>query len=99
MLSRFQMELNSSRILTNHEMQGKGYNSVRNAGTYVRDITDVIGYTDYAFECTEDSLAGLAKASVGKKMIVKVWHGTFVFGRSAGEALFRAFYLDQACAV
>ena len=32
-------------------------------------------------------------------MIVEAWHGAFVFGRDAGEAFFRSFYLDQACAV
>jgi ribulose-5-phosphate 4-epimerase/fuculose-1-phosphate aldolase len=60
---------------------------------------DVIGYTDYEFECTEDFLSGLLRAGTGKKMIVEAWHGAFVFGRDAGEAFFRSFYLDQACAV
>jgi ribulose-5-phosphate 4-epimerase/fuculose-1-phosphate aldolase len=60
---------------------------------------DVIGYTDYEFECTDDFLAGLLRAGIGKKMIVEAWHGAFVFGSSAGEAFFRSFYLDQACAV
>ena len=32
-------------------------------------------------------------------MIVQAWHGAFVFGRDAGEAFFRSFHLDQACAV
>ena len=60
---------------------------------------DVIGYTDYEFECTDDFLAGLLRAGQGRKMIVEAWHGAFVFGRDAAEAFFRAFYLDQACAV
>lgn len=60
---------------------------------------DVIGYSDYEFECTEDFLSGLLRAGMGKKMIVEAWHGAFVFGRDAGEAFFRSFYLDQACAV
>ena len=60
---------------------------------------DVIGYTDYEFECTEDVLSGLLRASIGKKMIVEAWHGVFIFGRDAGEAFFRSFYLDQGCAV
>ncbi len=60
---------------------------------------DVIGYTDYEFECTDDFLSGLLAAGVGKKAIVEAWHGAFVFGSSAGEAFFRTFYLDQACAV
>ncbi|MCU4653228.1 class II aldolase/adducin family protein [Roseibacterium sp. SDUM158016] len=60
---------------------------------------DVIGYTDYEFECTEDFLCGLLRAGQGRKMIVEAWHGAFVFGRNAGEAFFRSFYLDQACAV
>lgn len=60
---------------------------------------DVVGYTDYEFECTDDFLAGLLAAGRGKKMIVEAWHGAFVFGRNAGEAFFRNFYLDQACAV
>ena len=60
---------------------------------------DVIGYTDYEFECTDDFLSGLLAAGRDKKMIVEAWHGAFVFGRSAGEAFFRSFYLDQACAV
>jgi len=60
---------------------------------------DVIGYTDYAFECTDDFLSELLRAGTGKKMIVEAWHGAFVFGTSAGEAFFRSFYLDQACAV
>ncbi len=60
---------------------------------------DVIGYTDYEFECTDDFLTGLLAAGRGKKMIVEAWHGAFVFGRTAGEAFFRMFYLDQACAV
>ncbi|MCR9274765.1 MULTISPECIES: class II aldolase/adducin family protein [Mameliella] len=60
---------------------------------------DVIGYTDYEFECTDDFLSGLRAAGQGRKMIVEAWHGAFVFGRSAGEAFFRSFYLDQACAV
>jgi ribulose-5-phosphate 4-epimerase/fuculose-1-phosphate aldolase len=58
-----------------------------------------IGYTDYEFECTETFLSDLLAAGQGKKMVVEAWHGAFVFGRSAGEAFFRAFYLDQACAV
>ena len=60
---------------------------------------DVIGYTDYEFECTDDFLSGLLKAGRGKKMVVEAWHGAFVFGRDSGEAFFRSFYLDQACAV
>jgi ribulose-5-phosphate 4-epimerase/fuculose-1-phosphate aldolase len=60
---------------------------------------DVLGYTDYEFECTEDFLAGLLKAADGKKAIVEAWHGAFVFGSTAGEAFFRSFYLDQACSV
>jgi len=60
---------------------------------------DVIGYTDYEFECNDDFLSDLLRAGTGKKMIVEAWHGAFVFGRSAGEAFFRSFYLDQACAV
>ena len=60
---------------------------------------DGIGYTDYEFECTDDFLSGLLEAGRGKKMIVEAWHGAFVFGRDAGQAFFRAFYLDQACAV
>ena len=60
---------------------------------------DVIGYTDYEFECTDDFLSGLLEAGMGRKMIVEAWHGAFVFGRTAGEAFFRSFYLDQACAV
>lgn len=60
---------------------------------------DGIGYTDYEFECGDDFLAGLLAAGRGKKMVVEAWHGAFVFGRDAGEAYFRAFYLDQACAV
>jgi ribulose-5-phosphate 4-epimerase/fuculose-1-phosphate aldolase len=60
---------------------------------------DVIGYTDYEFECTDDFLSELLRAGTGKKMIVEAWHGAFVFGTSAGEAFFRSFYLDQACAV
>ncbi|MCC0066185.1 MAG: class II aldolase/adducin family protein [Rhodovulum sp.] len=60
---------------------------------------DVIGYTDYEFECTEDFLSGLLKAGTGRKAIVEAWHGAFVFGATAGEAFFRSFYLDQACAV
>ena len=60
---------------------------------------DVIGYTDYEFECTENFLCGLLAAGKGKKMVVEAWHGAFVFGRDAGEAFFRSFYLDQACAV
>jgi ribulose-5-phosphate 4-epimerase/fuculose-1-phosphate aldolase len=39
------------------------------------------------------------KAGSGKKAIVEAWHGAFVFGATAGEAFFRSFYLDQACAV
>lgn len=60
---------------------------------------EAIGYTDYEFECTDDFLSGLLKAGLGKKMIVEAWHGAFVFGRDAGEAFFRSFYLDQACTV
>jgi len=60
---------------------------------------DVIGYTDYEFECTADFLSGLLAAGRCKKMVVEAWHGAFVFGRDAGEAFFRSFYLDQACAV
>lgn len=60
---------------------------------------DVIGYTDYEFECTDDFLSGLRAAGAGKKAIIEAWHGAFVFGSSAGEAFFRTFYLDQACAV
>jgi ribulose-5-phosphate 4-epimerase/fuculose-1-phosphate aldolase len=60
---------------------------------------DVLGYTDYEFECTDDLLTGLLRAGRGKKAIVEAWHGAFVFGSTAGEAFFRSFYLDQACAV
>lgn len=60
---------------------------------------DIIGYTDYEFECTDDFLSGLLKAGTGKKAIIEAWHGAFVFGANAGEAFFRSFYLDQACAV
>ncbi|MEM7426200.1 MAG: class II aldolase/adducin family protein [Pseudomonadota bacterium] len=60
---------------------------------------EVIGYTDYEFECTDDFLSGLLAAGRGRKMVVEAWHGAFVFGRDAGEAFFRSFYLDQACAV
>jgi ribulose-5-phosphate 4-epimerase/fuculose-1-phosphate aldolase len=60
---------------------------------------DVLGYTDYEFECTEDFLSGLLNAGQGKKAIIEAWHGAFVFGSTAGEAFFRSFYLDQACAV
>ncbi len=60
---------------------------------------DVLGYTDYEFECTDDFLSGLLKAGTGKKAIVEAWHGAFVFGTTAGETFFRSFYLDQACAV
>lgn len=58
-----------------------------------------LGYTDYEFECTDAFLAGLLEAGRGKKAVIEAWHGAFVFGRSAGEAFFRAFYLDQACAI
>jgi ribulose-5-phosphate 4-epimerase/fuculose-1-phosphate aldolase len=58
-----------------------------------------IGYTDYEFECTDDFLTGLLNAGNNKKMVVESWHGAFVFGETAGEAFFRTFYLDQACAV
>lgn len=60
---------------------------------------EAIGYTDYEFECSEAFLSGLLAAGRGRKMIVEAWHGAFVFGRDAGEAFFRSFYLDQACAV
>lgn len=60
---------------------------------------DVLGYTDYEFECTDDFLSGLLAAGRGKKAIIEAWHGAFVFGRDAGEAFFRSFYLDQACAM
>ena len=60
---------------------------------------DVLGYTDYEFECTDDFLSGLLAAGRGKKAVVEAWHGAFVFGRDAGETFFRSFYLDQACAV
>lgn len=60
---------------------------------------DVIGYSDYEFECTDDFLNSLLATGRGKKMIVEAWHGAFVFGGDAGEAFFRSFYLDQACTV
>jgi ribulose-5-phosphate 4-epimerase/fuculose-1-phosphate aldolase len=58
-----------------------------------------IGYTRYEFECTDDFLSGLLKAAHNKSMIVEAFHGAFVLGRTVGEAFFRSFYLDQACAV
>jgi len=58
-----------------------------------------IGYTRYEFECTDDFLSGLLKAGEGKSMIVEAFHGAFVLGQNAGEAFFKSFYLDQACAV
>jgi len=60
---------------------------------------EVLGYTDYEFECTDDFLSGLLDAGRGKKAVVEAWHGAFVFGANAGEAFFRSFYLDQACSV
>ena len=60
---------------------------------------DVVGYTDYEFECTEDFLSDLLAAGTGKKAIIEAWHGAFVFGSNAGGAFFHSFYLDQACAV
>ena len=60
---------------------------------------EVLGYTDYEFECTDDFLCGLLDAGRGKKAVVEAWHGAFVFGANAGEAFFRSFYLDQACSV
>lgn len=60
---------------------------------------DQIGYSRYEFECTEEFLAGLLRAGTGKSMIIEAFHGAFVLGRNAGEAFFRSFYLDQACAV
>jgi ribulose-5-phosphate 4-epimerase/fuculose-1-phosphate aldolase len=58
-----------------------------------------IGYTRYAFECTDDFLSGLLQAGEGKSMIVEAFHGAFVLGRTVAEAFFKSFYLDQACAV
>ncbi len=58
-----------------------------------------IGYTRYEFECTDTFLAGLLQAAEGKSMIVEAFHGAFVLGRTVGEAFYKAFYLDQACAV
>jgi ribulose-5-phosphate 4-epimerase/fuculose-1-phosphate aldolase len=60
---------------------------------------DEIGYSRYEFDCTDDFLSGLLKAGDGKSMIVEAFHGAFVLGRTVGEAFFKAFYLDQACAV
>lgn len=60
---------------------------------------DVMGYTNYEFTCSTDFLDAMLQAGKGKKAIMEAWHGAFVFGADAGEAFFRTFYLDQACAV
>ncbi|MEQ8603234.1 MAG: class II aldolase/adducin family protein [Marivibrio sp.] len=54
-----------------------------------------IAYTDYEFECSDDFLSGLLEAGRDKKMVVEAWRCAFVFGRNAGEAFFRSFYLTR----
>jgi len=60
---------------------------------------DEIGYSRYEFECTDDFLGKLLEASEGRSMVVEAFHGAFVLGRTPAEAFYKAFYLDQACAV
>lgn len=58
-----------------------------------------IGYSRYAFDCTDDFVAALARALADRAILIEAFHGAFVRGRTMAEAFFRTFYLDQACNV
>ena len=59
----------------------------------------MLGYLDYEFDETEafgDHFSNLARAH---DLLISRNHGHYSFGRVAGEAFFRSYFLRQACSI
>ncbi len=59
----------------------------------------MLGYLDYEFDETEqfgELFSGLAATH---NLLISRNHGHYAFGRVAGEAFFRSFFLKQACEI
>jgi len=59
----------------------------------------MLGYLDYRFDETEQFGALFTSLAERHNLLISRNHGHYAFGRMAGEAFFRSFYLRQACEI
>jgi hypothetical protein len=59
----------------------------------------MLGYLDYRFDETEQFGALFTSQAERHNLLISRNHGHYAFGRTAGEAFFRSFYLRQACEI
>ena len=74
----------------------QGLQAVSQPAVYLMHL---VGYVDYEFFEDDEYAETFEKLAAAHDIIITRNHGYYVFGRSAPEAFFRAYYLRQACSV
>ncbi len=62
-------------------------------------LLHLVTYVDYEFDEDDEYAEKFEELAARHDIIITRNHGYYVFGRSASEAFFRAYYLRQACSV
>ena len=73
-----------------------GLQAVSQAAVYLMHLTT---YLNYDFDEDDEYAEVFEKTIADKDIVISRNHGYYVFGRSASEAFFRAYFLRQACSV